>query len=250
MLNHASLSLPKTAFERDQFVTEKNLAVPGDALRTPSEQREKIAERLGHDAHVLVRSDAGGAVALGEPRLVWAENERDVGKHRRRCAERVILQQLLGRVRNVVGAADDVRHAHVEIVSDDAEVICRDLVGAQQDEIFDLAVGELQVAEHCIVPAGRAVERNCEPHRRVRSHGFSRGRFLRRDGAATPVIHRRTTSSGGLGAARLQLLFRAEAVVRVTAGQQSLCSLLIQIHPPRLEERPLVPVQPNPAHAL
>ena len=48
-----------------------------------------------------------------------------------RSVERLVEHDLLGRIGDVVGAADDVRHAHVDVVGDDAEMISGHAVGAQ-----------------------------------------------------------------------------------------------------------------------
>ena len=71
-------------------------------------------------------------MALGEAGLVRAEDQRDVGERRQSRAESLILQHLLGGVRDVVGAADDVREAHVDVIGDDAEVIGGDAVGRRR----------------------------------------------------------------------------------------------------------------------
>ena len=56
----------------------------------------------------------------------------------------------------MVGAAQDVRHAHVDVVDHHAEVIGRHAVGAQQDEVLDLGVGELDAAEDGVLECGAA----------------------------------------------------------------------------------------------
>ncbi len=76
--------------------------------RGPSQQRQKIAESFGHDAFVAIGDHAGGAVTLAQARLVGAEDQRHVGEHRQRRAQRLVEQDLLGGIRNMVGAADDV----------------------------------------------------------------------------------------------------------------------------------------------
>ena len=58
---------------------------------------------------------------------------------RQRRAERAEDVDLPRRVVDVVVAADDVRDAHVEVVDDDAEVVGRHAVGAQDHEIVELA---------------------------------------------------------------------------------------------------------------
>ena len=54
----------------------------------------------------------------------------------------------------MVGAADNVRHAHVDVVDYHAEVIGRHAIRAQQNEIFDLGVGELDAAKNRVLECG------------------------------------------------------------------------------------------------
>ena len=80
-------------------------------------------------------------------------------KGRKRLAERAVEQHLLGRVRNVIVAAHDVRDRHVDVVGDHRQVIGRVPVGSERDEILDVRVVERDVAVHEIVErrfAGRA----------------------------------------------------------------------------------------------
>jgi hypothetical protein len=61
-------------------------------------------------------------------------------------AQRAIEQHLLGRVREMIGAADQVRDAHLDVVDHGAELIGGQAVllprarRTQQNEIFDLVV--------------------------------------------------------------------------------------------------------------
>ena len=78
--------------------------------------------------------------ALAEPLLVRAEDQRHVREPRGRGAERLVQQHLLGRVRNVIVAAHDVRDRHVDVVDHDREVVGRVTIGAQHDEVLDRGV--------------------------------------------------------------------------------------------------------------
>ena len=89
---------------------------------------------------LAVGADGGCAVALREPLAVGAEDERQVGEHRRRGRERTVHQNLLWRVRQMIGAADHVGDAKVEVVGDHAEVVSGISVRAQQDKVLDLGI--------------------------------------------------------------------------------------------------------------
>ena len=58
-------------------------------------------------------------MAFGEPRLVRPKDERHMREDGQRRAERLVLQDLLRRVGDVVRAADDMGEAHVEVVGND-----------------------------------------------------------------------------------------------------------------------------------
>ena len=103
------------------------LLVGGEA---GAEQRDVVVDRLGQVAGVAQLLDRRGAVALGELRAVGAVQQRQVRVPRRRRAQRLEHQQLLGRVGEVVLAAHDVRDAGVEVVDGDREVVERRAVGA------------------------------------------------------------------------------------------------------------------------
>ena len=62
----------------------------------------------------------------------------------------------------MVGAAQNVCHSHLDVVHHHAEVIGGDAVGAQQNEILDLAVGELHAAEHGVIEECAAALRHGE----------------------------------------------------------------------------------------
>jgi hypothetical protein len=65
-----------------------------------------------------------------------------VAEQRQRRAQRVEDVDLPRRVVDVLVAAEHVRDVHVPVVDDDREVVGRHAVGAHDDEVVDLAVGE------------------------------------------------------------------------------------------------------------
>src|SRR5206468_912745 len=102
------------------------------------------------------------AVALGEALAVGAQNHGNVRELRQLRSQRVENVDLPRRVVDVVVAADYVRDVHVEVVHDDPEVVRRDAVLAQQDEVVELAVrdGDRPFLE--IVKSHLALERVLE----------------------------------------------------------------------------------------
>ena len=82
-----------------------------------------------------------------------------------RRAQRAVNQNLLGRVRKVIGAAHHMGNAHVEIVGYNAEVVSGMTIRAEQNKVFNFLVLELKVAEDLVVKAGAACGRNSKPER-------------------------------------------------------------------------------------
>ncbi len=79
-------------------------------------------------------------MALGELLAVEAVQQRQVGVDRRLRAERLEHEQLLGRVGEVVLAANDVRDAGVEVVDGDGEVVEHAAVGARDHGVVEVHV--------------------------------------------------------------------------------------------------------------
>ena len=207
----------------DQFLVAENFRgrrLRSDVGRSPSQQRQKIAEGFGHDAFVAIGDHAGGAVALAEARFVRTEDQRHVGEYRQARAQRLVEQNLLGRVGDVVGAADDVGDAHVHIVGHHAQVVCGAAVGAEQHEVFQFGIGEFHAAEDGVVEERAARFRHGEADGRGLSCGAAPGAFLARNLPAGAFVAGRTALGGCGRAALLQFLFCAKTIVGMSGGQQ------------------------------
>ena len=128
--------------ELDQLLPREDLLVAVG----PAEPRQVVHHRLGQDPLVPERLDRGRPVALGQALPVRPEDHRDVGEHRQRVAERLVAEDLLRRVREVVVAADHVGDLHRDVVHDHAEVVGRRAVGAHEDPVVELARSKRHVA--------------------------------------------------------------------------------------------------------
>ena len=106
---------------------------------------------------MLVVADGGGTVALGELFPVRAVDHRDVGEDGERGAERLIQGDLLRRVRDVIGPAQHVGDAHVEVVHDHGVVVERRAVGAEDHEVLDVFALEADGAVDGVVPGDLAL---------------------------------------------------------------------------------------------
>src|ERR1700733_12593514 len=95
------------------------------ASRSPSEEREEVLKSFGQKAFVTVHADASGAVTLGEALAVRAENEGQMRENWRLGFECAVQKNLFRSIGKVVGAANHMGDAHVDVINDDAELVHR-----------------------------------------------------------------------------------------------------------------------------
>ena len=194
---------------------------------------------------------------LLEPFLVRAENERHVREPRHVGADRLIQEDLLRRVGDVIVAAHHVRDLHLHIVRDDGELVRRMTVGADDDEVFDVGAVEFDRTVDEIVEARRA-RRHLEADRARLSGALARGDVVR--GACETRAVVRPAARGGFagGAFRGQFFSGAVAVVRASLRDEGVRHRAMPIAPLRLKVRPVrpadlrpfVPVQTKPAQPV
>ena len=173
-----------------------------------------------------------GAVALGELLAVRAVQQRHVGVDRRLGAHRLEDPHLLGRVGEVVGAADHVGDAGVEVVDHHGQVVDRRAVGAGDHEVVHQAVLERALAADHVAHDGRALVGHPQP-----------------DGALALVL----AAEAGVAVGRLEgldLLGTRGGAVGVTAGDQLLDDLGVAVAALGLEDGVAVPVELEPAQRL
>ena len=91
--------------------------------RRPAEQGEEVEQGFREDALFPIGAHGRCAVTLAQALPVRAEDERQVRERGRRRAQRLVHQDLLRGIREVVGASDDVSHPHVEVIGHHAQVI-------------------------------------------------------------------------------------------------------------------------------
>ena len=113
---------------------------------TRSQERDVVVDRLGQVTRLPKLLHRGRAVALGQLAAVGTEQERQVGVDGRLRPERLEHQQLLGRVGEVVLAADDVGDPGIEVVDGHREVVDRSTVGAGDDGVVLVGVGKRDLA--------------------------------------------------------------------------------------------------------
>ena len=91
-------------------------------LRRPAEQTKIIHHCCREETVVQVSRERCAHVALAHLRAVLVQDERDVCVLRRLDSERAEERDVLGRVRQMILAADDVRDAHLQIINHVYEV--------------------------------------------------------------------------------------------------------------------------------
>ena len=129
----------------DDLLQRHHLAI---VLGRPAEQTEVIHNRFGREAFLHVTRQRRALVAFAHLCAVLIQDERNVRIARRFDAEPAKQRDVLGRVAQVIFAADHVRDAHLQIVRHIDEMKHRLAVGPHDDEIRIqfLAVG--QFARH------------------------------------------------------------------------------------------------------
>jgi hypothetical protein len=147
------------------------------ASRGPSEEREEILKGFGQKTFVAVHADASRAVAFGEALAIRPEDEGQMREDWRLRLEGTVEKNLFGSIGKMIGAANDMSDAHVDVVDDDAELVHRlakffvALAGAEQHEIFDIVVGKFGVAENHVVESCFSADGNFEANRGLGSGG-------------------------------------------------------------------------------
>ena len=161
-----------------------------------------------------------------------------MGELRHVGAHRPEQQDVLGRVRQVILAADDVADLHVGVVDADREVVERRAVGADDDQVAaERRRVDLDVAADDVVERDDPLP-DAEADDRLAALGLARGALLRRQVRAAADVVRWLV--GGLlgGLVGGQLLVRAVAVVGLVLGQQPVGHLPVAIEALHLAVRP------------
>src|SRR5262245_10763181 len=96
-----------------------------------------------------------------------------------RGAERAVEKNLFWRIGHVIRSADHVADVHVDIVYDNAKMVCGTSVGAQQDEVLNRLALDGDFAEDGIIERHRSL-RNFEPDRAAIAAGEPLAYFIGR----------------------------------------------------------------------
>ncbi len=139
--------------------------------RAPPQQRQVVANRLGQVAGVAQLAHRRRSVTLGELAPVGPVQQGQVGVDGQRRVRadahgfgRLQHQHLLGRVRDVVLAAHDVRDASVEIVDRDREVVENRSIGTRDHGVVEMGVLEAGLAADRVLDDRRALDGHAQAH--------------------------------------------------------------------------------------
>ena len=185
---------------------------------------------------------------------VGGQEDREVGEQRRLPAERPVDEDVTRRARQPLLGPQYVADLHGVVVDDVGQVVCREAVRLQNDEIVYQGVLERDVAPDEIVEHGRAVAGHREPRDRDGSAPVEPPSLRVAEIAARPIVAGRLLQALLVLPELVKTLRGAEAVVGVVVGQQLLDDLTVSRKPLGLEVRTirpahvraLVPVETEP----
>src|ERR1700688_224800 len=222
------------------------------ASRGPSEQREEILKGFGQKAFVAVHSDAGGAVAFGEALAVRSQNEGQMRENWRFGFECAVQQNLFGSIGKMIGAANDMRDAHVNVVDHHAELIHGlaeffvTLAGAQQHEVFDIVVGEFGVAEDHVVESCFSADGDFEANRGL----GSRRRRLSIAAAAAHHAANLAAFAAIFGVVAADIFFSGAVTEKsASVGEAFFCGGAVNFRALGLIKRAVIPIEAQPVQS-
>src|SRR4051812_46957467 len=150
-----------------------------------------------------------------------------------------------------------MRDLHLDIVGDDREVIRRQAVRSQDDEVFDVRAVDRNGAVHQIVERDRT-GRNFDAYDARLLRAFARGDFVRRERVAGAIVLPRAAGLLRGCAFRGDYVGRTVAVVTMTARDESIGHRTVTVQTLGLKVRrewttnpgAFVPGQTQPAQAI
>ena len=224
--------------------------------RRPAQERHVVGQGIGCVALVAEVAHGGDAIALGELFALLVEDQRRVGKHRRRGTEGFVEQQLLGGVGDVVFAADHVGDRHGGVVHHHHQVVegITDLVGGcpagDHHVATEIGATPAHLAPHQISPGDHGVVVDAEADRGFAPFG-DEGLLLLGTEIAVAVVVAGSAVLGGLPLTHLgEFGFAGVAAVSAAAVEQLLNGGAVFGDALALHHRLAIPVQTQPLQAF
>lgn len=206
----------------------------------PTEQGQVVDDRLGQIAELAEIAHRGGSVTFAELAAVGAVDQRVMRVLGRRGADGREQHELTSRVGEMVVAADHVRYLHVTVVDDGGEVIARQTVGTQDDEVADDVAAEAHRTADEVVDDDVAIG-HAQTHDRRLAGGHAPAHLLGRQLKAKPVVLGHPPRRQKFAAQHIETLLRAEAAVGGTVLKQALGRRAITLAPGALPVRTVLP---------
>ncbi len=211
----------------------------------PAQAHQVVQQGFRQVAVVTVLHDGDSTVALGELGTVVPQDHGDVGKLRHWRIQGLVDVDLARGVVDVVFAAHHVGDLHVPVVHHHAEVVGGGAVGAADDEIVELGVGELDAATHVVIEHHGAFGRVAET-----DDVGGVGRVIVITMAALAVVTGLLAVGHLAFAQRFQALLGAVALVGAAIRQHLIDQAVVAIETLGLVVGALIPVQLQPFHTL
>ncbi len=246
-IEHRGLLLdPLEGEELDHLRLGQDLPV---ATRRPTQEGEEVAHRERQDAQVAIVAHRRRAMTLGELLPVGAQDHRHMGEGGDRLTQGAVDRDLLRGVGDVVITPDHVGDLHRDVVRHHGEVVDRAPVAPQDDEVVEVATLKADPLVHRVVP-GDLLLRHPEPKAKRASFREPGLNLLLAQPAAATIIAEGSPGLVGPRALRIQLLLGAETPIRLIPRQHRLGVGPMAVAVTALEERPLVPGNPQPGEAV
>ena len=120
--------------QRDQFLAGENLLLAG---RRPAKQRQEVYHGRRQISQRLVLIDRCRAVALAHFAAIFTQNQRNVAECRQGQAQRLVDQDLAGRIRQMFFGPNDMGDFHQGIVQHYGVIVYRQTIGLDDHIIAD-----------------------------------------------------------------------------------------------------------------
>ena len=156
--------------------------------------------------------------ALGQAFAAGIGQQIVMGKLRHGRAEQFEQLDLYGRIGDVILAADDMGHRHIDIIDDRRQRVEIGAIGAHQHRIGQRGAIDMAFAAHQIAPRHHAMI-ELEPPMRLAPLGLECGNLVGRQGQCRAVVDR------GKPARRLPLAATVQLVLGFIAGVKPAQSL-------------------------
>jgi hypothetical protein len=184
-------------------------------------------------------------MALGQALSIRSDNHWHMREHWQRCIQGIEYVYLARGVIDVIIAANNMGNTHVDIINHYGKVVGRRAVTAGYYEIIQFFISDTDAPTHQIL----------KYHRTFQGIAKADDGLDPRPGwvdfiSAFMVVARFNILRALFFSHGIQLFGRTETVIGQPLFQKSVEHFAVAIHPIRLEDRPIIIIEPNPAQTL